>query len=83
MKLTRCVSGTVNARKQARRHQRRQVAGLRVEVAADLEQLALIGHQAQEVDQRRGLQQLTNWFINAGSTRRMPCGTTTNRIDDE
>jgi len=23
-----------------------------------------------------------NWFISAGSTRRTPCGTTTNRIDD-
>ena len=23
-----------------------------------------------------------NWFTSAGSTRRMPCGTTTSRIDD-
>ena len=64
-------------------HQRRQVAGLRVEVAADLEQFALAGDQAQEVHQRRALSSEMNWFTSAGSTRRMPCGTTTSRIDDE
>jgi hypothetical protein len=37
--------------------QRRQIAGLRVEVPAHLEQLTLAGDQAKEVHQRRRLQQ--------------------------
>src|SRR5271163_3278552 len=39
------------------RDQRREAAGLRVEVAADLEQFALAGDQPEEVHQRGPLQQ--------------------------